>query len=198
MKGSICVAYNRPDQGLRSDVLDGLVLKDGVSDTRHTFRAEPFPLVLQVAILPMLISIFDESGVRIGQDIKRVVARPSHDKSDAKAIRFRMVHSRFLRRCDICETLITGQRGWHCNVCNEFDMCETCFKESETENWEPPPPHRSGHPMSVFQAPNPAESEPILMPNEQGVYPSNWGINWGYVVYDYPTMRWCETFDFIR
>lgn len=105
-----------------------------------------------------------------------------------------MVNSFFYRTCDTCETLIKGQRGWHCNVCNDFDVCETCFKESETENWELPPPHQLDHPMSVFQSPNQTKFEPILMPYEEGVDK----YKWGYIVYDYPTVRWCETFEYIR
>ncbi|XP_073392667.1 uncharacterized protein [Physcomitrium patens] len=216
MKGSIFVAYNRPDQGLRSDVLGGLVLKDCVSNTRHTFRAEPFPLVRQALTLPLsdgrlkqiisdhdFSSYYDALSNSDGSfdtddyfhfSASRAVFFPHNNLIASILSKWELVNSILYRKCDMCDTLFKGERGWHCNVCNDFDMCETCFKKSVTENGESPPPHQLDHSMSVFQSPNRPEFEPILMPYEKGIdY-----LNWGYVVYEYPNVRWCETFEFIR
>jgi hypothetical protein len=74
-------------------------------------------------------------------------------------------------------------------------MCQTCYTNLENVTRELPPPHRSDHSMSEFEAPEADENEEILMmPYERGVDETNWG----YVFYDYPNVRWSETLDYIR
>ena len=84
MKGSICVAYDKPDLGLRSDAVEDLFLKDGVSNTRNKFRAEPFPHVLQALTLPSRVQVFQQNsdGRRfpLAQMIVRSVARPTSNQ----------------------------------------------------------------------------------------------------------------------
>lgn len=217
MKGSICVAYENPDVGsLRlSDAVEDLCLKDNVSHTRNQFRAEPFPFVLQAFTVPLspvqddLQASSDHGTTRppspaLAPMKVRRVARPISSVllPNGQLIRITrgfwsvLVRAGFHRFCDLCSTPISSQSGWHCNTCDDFNMCQSCFTNSENgSTLVVPPPHRSDHPMSVFEAPNSHEiNRPITMAYEQGVDE----LNWGYVVYDYPVKRWCETFDFIH
>lgn len=195
MKGSICVAYDKPELGLRSDAVEGLFLKDNVSYTRNKFRAEPFPRVLQAFTKPLRVQVLQRSSdgrpSPLAEMIVRSVARPTSNQ----VFPHELLSSTFQRTCDICTTLISSQRGWRCNTCVDLNMCQSCFTNSENAAPELPPPHQSDHPMSVFEAPNAhGIGKPIMMAYERGV--DEW--NWGYVVYDYPLVRWSETFDFIR
>ena len=84
MKGSICVAYDKPELGLRPDALEDLFLKDGVSNTRNKFRAEPFPRVLQALTLPLSVEDLQASSdgrpSPLGRMIVRSVARPTSNQ----------------------------------------------------------------------------------------------------------------------
>ena len=104
------------------------------------------------------------------------------------------VYSILHRACDICNTSISSQSGWHCNTCDDFDMCQSCYTSLEIATQSVlHPPHQSDHPMSIFEAPDLNEGTPIQMPYDE----EHHDMNWGYVVYDYPNVRWMETFDLV-
>ena len=50
--------------------------------------------------------------------------------------------------CDGCSTVPILRRRWHCNVCPDFDLCETCYELMDSEHL--PPPHSKDHPMSAI------------------------------------------------
>lgn len=50
--------------------------------------------------------------------------------------------------CDGCSTVPILRRRWHCNVCPDFDLCESCFEVMDADQL--PPPHCGEHPMSVI------------------------------------------------
>lgn len=50
--------------------------------------------------------------------------------------------------CDGCSTVPILRRRWHCNVCPDFDLCESCYEVMDADQL--PPPHSREHPMSVI------------------------------------------------
>eukprot|EP00227_Mantoniella_beaufortii_P010489 CAMPEP_0197599334 /NCGR_PEP_ID=MMETSP1326-20131121/31167_1 /TAXON_ID=1155430 /ORGANISM="Genus nov. species nov., Strain RCC2288" /LENGTH=78 /DNA_ID=CAMNT_0043166285 /DNA_START=127 /DNA_END=360 /DNA_ORIENTATION=+ len=57
--------------------------------------------------------------------------------------------------CDLCGELpIIGKR-WCCNVCEDFDVCDGCYRASqqmrERGGGSPPGPHTADHPMTAFE-----------------------------------------------
>uniref|UniRef100_A0A1D1Y594 Auxin transport protein BIG n=1 Tax=Anthurium amnicola TaxID=1678845 RepID=A0A1D1Y594_9ARAE len=50
--------------------------------------------------------------------------------------------------CDGCSTVPILRRRWHCNVCPDFDLCETCYEVMDADQL--PPPHTKDHPMSAI------------------------------------------------
>ncbi|XP_068642658.1 auxin transport protein BIG [Aristolochia californica] len=50
--------------------------------------------------------------------------------------------------CDGCSTVPILRRRWHCNVCPDFDLCETCYEVMDADRL--PPPHSRDHPMSAI------------------------------------------------
>ncbi|CAA6661511.1 unnamed protein product [Spirodela intermedia] len=50
--------------------------------------------------------------------------------------------------CDGCSTVPILRRRWHCNVCPDFDLCETCYELLDADQL--PPPHSKDHPMSAI------------------------------------------------
>lgn len=196
MQGSVCVAYNKPGLGV-SEAFRDLYLKDGLSGK---FRSERFPHILSQAFTaPRQCQLSHTRGDGPPAPnialILRVVWQVNSVQSDPKTLFNHSVLSRIQRACELCKTSISSQRGWHCNTCNDFNMCQTCYTNLENVTRELPPPHRSDHSMSEFEAPEAHENKGILMmPYERGVDE----INWGYVFNDYPNVRWSETFDLIR
>eukprot|EP01018_Ginkgo_biloba_P024431 Gb_03145 [translate_table: standard] len=57
--------------------------------------------------------------------------------------------------CDGCSTVPILRRRWHCNVCPDFDLCETCYEVMDADRL--PPPHSRDHPMSAI----PIEVDPV-------------------------------------
>lgn len=189
MEGGIGVAYDRGSP--RSDNFgEGLYLKDGLESSTRLSR------VVQAATLPVRVKFSrgsDDGGPPvITEGMMRSVARPIYGSGNPKELVFEYMGSPCNRICDLCETLLNSQRGWHCNTCDDFDMCEACFSNSsENSDAQLPFPHQSDHPMSVFEAHDPTENTGILMPYVDGEAE----IIWGYVVNEYPTARWSETFE---
>lgn len=50
--------------------------------------------------------------------------------------------------CDGCSTVPILRRRWHCNICPDFDLCETCYEVLDADRL--PPPHSRDHPMSAI------------------------------------------------
>ncbi|XP_078439464.1 auxin transport protein (BIG) [Wolffia australiana] len=50
--------------------------------------------------------------------------------------------------CDGCSTVPILRRRWHCNICPDFDLCETCYELLDSHQL--PPPHSRDHPMSII------------------------------------------------
>lgn len=50
--------------------------------------------------------------------------------------------------CDGCSTVPILRRRWHCNVCSDFDLCETCYEMMDADRL--PQPHTRDHPMSAI------------------------------------------------
>lgn len=50
--------------------------------------------------------------------------------------------------CDGCSTVPILRRRWHCNVCPDFDLCESCYEVMEADQL--PPPHNRDHSMSAI------------------------------------------------
>ncbi|MQL86782.1 hypothetical protein Taro_019315, partial [Colocasia esculenta] len=50
--------------------------------------------------------------------------------------------------CDGCSKVPILRRRWHCNVCPDFDLCETCYEVMDADQL--PPPHSKDHPMSAI------------------------------------------------
>ncbi|KAJ3693241.1 hypothetical protein LUZ60_008721 [Juncus effusus] len=49
--------------------------------------------------------------------------------------------------CDGCSTVPILRRRWHCTVCPDFDLCETCYQVLGADRL--PPPHSRDHPMTA-------------------------------------------------
>lgn len=78
-----------------------------------------------------------------------------------------------LRFCDICDDIIS-ERGYHCNTCADFDMCQSCKEVQQTV-------HPSAHLLTVFE-----------LNGHNGMLPYDCTVkNWGYVVDD---LWWSEKF----
>lgn len=50
--------------------------------------------------------------------------------------------------CDGCSTVPILRRRWHCNVCPDFDLCETCYEMMDANRLLQP--HTRDHPMSAI------------------------------------------------
>ncbi|KAK8459521.1 hypothetical protein SEVIR_2G160200v4 [Setaria viridis] len=50
--------------------------------------------------------------------------------------------------CDGCSTVPILRRRWHCNICPDFDLCETCYEILDADRL--PVPHSKDHPMSAI------------------------------------------------
>ncbi|XP_024381357.1 auxin transport protein BIG isoform X3 [Physcomitrium patens] len=50
--------------------------------------------------------------------------------------------------CDGCSTVPILRRRWHCNVCPDFDLCESCYEVMDADQL--PPPHSREHSMSAI------------------------------------------------
>ncbi|KAK1310864.1 Auxin transport protein BIG [Acorus calamus] len=50
--------------------------------------------------------------------------------------------------CDGCSTVPILRRRWHCNVCPDFDLCESCYEVMDADRL--PLPHSRNHPMSAI------------------------------------------------
>ncbi|CAI9758716.1 unnamed protein product [Fraxinus pennsylvanica] len=50
--------------------------------------------------------------------------------------------------CDGCSTVPILRRRWHCTVCPDFDLCETCYEVLDADRL--PPPHSRDHPMTAI------------------------------------------------
>ncbi|KAG8056405.1 hypothetical protein GUJ93_ZPchr0002g24937 [Zizania palustris] len=48
--------------------------------------------------------------------------------------------------CDGCSTVPILRQRWHCNICPDFDLCETCYEILDADCL--PAPHSKNHPMS--------------------------------------------------
>ncbi|XP_052195482.1 auxin transport protein BIG isoform X2 [Diospyros lotus] len=57
--------------------------------------------------------------------------------------------------CDGCSTVPILRRRWHCTICPDFDLCETCYEVLDADRL--PPPHTRDHPMSAI----PIEAETL-------------------------------------
>ncbi|WVZ63924.1 hypothetical protein U9M48_013516 [Paspalum notatum var. saurae] len=49
--------------------------------------------------------------------------------------------------CDGCSTVPILRQRWHCNICPDFDLCETCYEILDADHL--PSPHSKDHPMSA-------------------------------------------------
>ncbi|PKA57546.1 Auxin transport protein BIG [Apostasia shenzhenica] len=49
--------------------------------------------------------------------------------------------------CDGCSTVPILRRRWHCTVCPDFDLCESCYEVLDADRL---PPHSRDHPMSAI------------------------------------------------
>ncbi|CAH9092629.1 unnamed protein product [Cuscuta epithymum] len=49
--------------------------------------------------------------------------------------------------CDGCSTVPILRRRWHCTICPDFDLCETCYEVLDADRL-PPSPHSRDHPMT--------------------------------------------------
>uniref|UniRef100_A0A0D9XBJ0 Auxin transport protein BIG n=1 Tax=Leersia perrieri TaxID=77586 RepID=A0A0D9XBJ0_9ORYZ len=50
--------------------------------------------------------------------------------------------------CDGCSTVPILRRRWHCSICPDFDLCETCYEILDADRL--PAPHSKDHPMSAI------------------------------------------------
>ncbi|EPS73190.1 hypothetical protein M569_01564, partial [Genlisea aurea] len=50
--------------------------------------------------------------------------------------------------CDGCSTVPILRQRWHCTVCPDFDLCETCYEVLDAERLLPP--HSRDHPMTAI------------------------------------------------
>ncbi|KAL2499836.1 Auxin transport protein BIG [Abeliophyllum distichum] len=50
--------------------------------------------------------------------------------------------------CDGCSTVPILRRRWHCTICPDFDLCETCYEVLDADRL--PPPHSRDHPMTAI------------------------------------------------
>ncbi|KAJ8751615.1 hypothetical protein K2173_025768 [Erythroxylum novogranatense] len=50
--------------------------------------------------------------------------------------------------CDGCSTVPILRRRWHCTVCPDFDLCETCYQVLDADRL--PAPHSREHPMTAI------------------------------------------------
>lgn len=50
--------------------------------------------------------------------------------------------------CDGCSTVPIQRRRWHCTVCPDFDLCETCYEVLGADRL--PEPHSRDHPMTAI------------------------------------------------
>ncbi|CAL5080495.1 unnamed protein product [Urochloa decumbens] len=50
--------------------------------------------------------------------------------------------------CDGCSTVPILRQRWHCNICPDFDLCETCYEILDADRL--PAPHLKDHPMSAI------------------------------------------------
>ncbi|KAK3129243.1 hypothetical protein QOZ80_6BG0474630 [Eleusine coracana subsp. coracana] len=50
--------------------------------------------------------------------------------------------------CDGCSTVPILRQRWHCNICPDFDLCETCYEILDADRL--PAPHSKDHPMSAI------------------------------------------------
>ncbi|XP_062198953.1 auxin transport protein BIG-like isoform X2 [Phragmites australis] len=50
--------------------------------------------------------------------------------------------------CDGCSTVPILRQRWHCNICPDFDLCETCYEILDADRL--PVPHSKDHPMSAI------------------------------------------------
>ncbi|KAL8161170.1 hypothetical protein V2J09_012659 [Rumex salicifolius] len=50
--------------------------------------------------------------------------------------------------CDGCSTVPIQRRRWHCTVCPDFDLCETCYEVLDADQL--PQPHSRGHLMTAI------------------------------------------------
>lgn len=51
--------------------------------------------------------------------------------------------------CDGCSTVPILRRRWHCTVCPDFDLCESCYEDADRLD-RLPPPHSRDHPMTAI------------------------------------------------
>ncbi|ONM53832.1 Auxin transport protein BIG [Zea mays] len=50
--------------------------------------------------------------------------------------------------CDGCSTVPILRQRWHCSICPDFDLCETCYEILDADRL--PAPHSKDHPMSAI------------------------------------------------
>jgi E3 ubiquitin-protein ligase UBR4 len=50
--------------------------------------------------------------------------------------------------CDGCSTVPIVRRRWHCTICPDFDLCETCYEVLDADRF--PPPHSRDHAMTAI------------------------------------------------
>ncbi|GAB4828001.1 hypothetical protein Ancab_040036 [Ancistrocladus abbreviatus] len=50
--------------------------------------------------------------------------------------------------CDGCSIVPIVRRRWHCTLCPDFDLCETCYEVLDAGRL--PPPHSRDHPMTAI------------------------------------------------
>ncbi|KAI4389290.1 hypothetical protein MLD38_001530 [Melastoma candidum] len=66
--------------------------------------------------------------------------------------------------CDGCSTVPILRRRWHCTICPDFDLCETCHEVLTADRL--PPPHSVDHLMTAI----PIEVESLGGPGPEGHY----------------------------
>jgi Leucine-rich repeat (LRR) protein len=171
MQGHIHVAY---DQDTTEDPFQNLLLTDNLSSS---FRAQPFPTVRQAFTENRRIfTIKNSDGDLPVAVLARVVFQPLPVQVNGRALSSRavMVPSTSFRICDICSDVIS-ERGYHCNTCADFDMCQSCNEVQQSV-------HPSDHLLTAFETNGHNGMLPYDITTLQ---------NWGYVVDD---LWWSESF----
>ncbi|XP_057963954.1 auxin transport protein BIG isoform X2 [Malania oleifera] len=143
-----CLALHGKDTGAHSVAPAVVLLKKLIFSPNEAIQTSS-----SLAISSRLLQVpFPKQTMLVTDDVENAVpaAGPSDPAGGNNQVMIEedSITSSVQYCCDGCSTVPIVRRRWHCTVCPDFDLCETCYEVLDADRL--PPPHSRDHPMSAI------------------------------------------------